>query len=191
MAFSFMLLRYFVNDTVIVRAIRTILPGEVVHENYGQVSSTTRKEERQAVLLDHYWFQCDCIACRDDWPTFDELTNEAMSFRCEHCRTFICKADDKMGILFRCGKCGKSVNILKSLKSLHDSEKAYKKALEFLDSGDEETGLGILLQNIALLDTYLMPPFRDFHLCQEHVRKCLLNLGNKISQQPSWDPEEV
>jgi len=185
--------RYFVNDTVIVRAIRTILPGEVVHENYGQSFTVVPKEERQAKLLDYYWFECECVPCRENWPTFDEMTNDsmAMKFRCEFCRTFICKADESMGILFNCGKCGKPVNILKSLKSLHESEKTYKKALEFLEAGEEDTGLEMLLQNLSLLDSYLMPPFRDYHLCQEHVRKCLLNLGNKISQQPVWDPEKA
>lgn len=187
-----LIFRYFINDTVVVRAVKTILPGEIVTENYGQVFSATPKKERQAKLLDHYWFQCECVACREDWPTYENMEgNDKMSFRCEHCRTFICKADENMGILFRCGKCQKSVNILKSLKAISESDVKYNQAVKFIDNGKLETGLGILLENISLLDTYLIPPFRDYHLCQEQVRKCMLNLGNKASNLPAWNPENV
>lgn len=69
------------NDKVIVRAIRTIYPGEVVTENYGPNYSSTILEDRQALLADYYLFQCDCIACKQDWPTFDKLSNDHMKFR--------------------------------------------------------------------------------------------------------------
>lgn len=36
-----------------------------------------------------------------------------------------------------------------------------------------------------------MPPFREFHMCQEHMRRCYLTLGNRVSKLPAWDPETV
>lgn len=182
---------YFINDTVVVRVVRSIRPGEEVTENYGPCFTTTGKIERQQTLKDQFCFECECIACLQDWPTFDNLTNNAVRFRCEHCGAYICQMDENMGLLFKCGRCTKPVNILKSLKSLQESESKYKQALEFIQKGDESNGLGILLDNIALLERHLMPPLKDLHICQEHVRKCLLNCGNRISKLKEWDPEKI
>lgn len=176
---------------VVVRTVRTIRPGEEVTENYGPCFTTTGMQERKRALWDQFWFQCECFACIQDWPTFDKLSNDSIKFRCEHCGAYICRMDENMGLFFKCGRCTKSVNILKSLKSLQDSESKYKQALEFIDKGDECNGLGVLLENIALLDRHLMQPLRDLHICQEHTRKCLLNCGNQISKLTFWDPEKI
>lgn len=98
---------------------------------------------------------------------------------------------DKMGILFKCGKCGHSVNILKALKSLHESEAKYNQAVKFINNGQMETGLGMLLENLYMLETYLMPPFREFHMCQEHMRRLVNNLKFSIRKMTgiyiAWD----
>lgn len=183
--------RYFINDTVVARTVRTIRPGEEVTENYGPCFITSGKKERRRALWEQFWFECECVACVQDWPTFDKLSSDGVRFRCEHCGAYICQVDENMGLLFKCGRCSKSVNILKSLKSLQDSDSKYKQALDFIEKGDESNGLGILLENIALLDRHLMPPLRDLHLCQENVRRCLLNCGNQISKLSFWDPEKL
>ncbi|OXA61608.1 SET and MYND domain-containing protein 4 [Folsomia candida] len=185
------IVRYFVNDTVVVRAIRTIVPGEVVTENYGPNYSNVPLEERQMRLNDVYWFKCECIACLQNWPAFSEMTNDMMKFRCEFCRTFICKSDENMGILFNCGKCGKSVNVLKAMKAIHETDAKYSQAVQFINSGNFETGLGMIQENLFTLEKFLMPPFREFHMCQEHMRRCYLTLGNRVSKLPAWDPETV
>lgn len=182
---------YFINDTVVVRVVRTIRPGEEVTENYGPCFTTTGKSERVRTLKEQFWFDCECIACAEDWPTFEKMSNDGMRFRCENCGSYICRVDENMGLLFKCGRCLGGVNVLKSLKSLQDSETNYKKALQFIEKGDESNGLGILLENIALLERYLMPPLKELHMCQEHVRKCLLNLGNRMSKLEFWEPEKI
>ncbi|ODN03065.1 SET and MYND domain-containing protein 4 [Orchesella cincta] len=185
------IVRYFINDTVVVRTVRTIRPGEEVTENYGPCFITHGKSERKATLWEQFWFECECVACTQDWSTFDKLSNDGLRFRCEHCGAFVSKMDESLGLLFKCGRCTKPVNILKSLKSLQESESKYKQAMEFFETGDESNGLGILLENIALLDRYLMAPYKDLHMCQEHVRKCFLNLGNQITKLGFWEPEKV
>ena len=46
--------------------------------SYGP-SMPMSKEERQRYLIDSYYFECDCEACRDDWPTEIRITNMSVS----------------------------------------------------------------------------------------------------------------
>lgn len=124
---------------------------QVVTENYGPNYSNVPLEERQMRLNDVYWFKCECIACLQNWPAFSEMTNDMMKFRCEFCRTFICKSDENMGILFNCGKCGKSVNVLKAMKAIHETDAKYSQAVQFINSGNFETGLGMIQENLFTL----------------------------------------
>ncbi|CAG7827849.1 unnamed protein product [Allacma fusca] len=181
------IVRYFVNDTVVVRAVRTIYRGEQVTENYGPLFTGSTRKERRTTLENQYWFECQCICCREDWPTFENMELDSFRFRCSFCHSFLGKSNEEasMGLLLECRKCSRPTNILKSLKDLQASEGKYNKALELLEKGREQTALGILLQNISLFDSILLPPFRDYHLCQEAVRKCFLTLGNKTHTQIS------
>ncbi|CAL8135307.1 unnamed protein product [Orchesella dallaii] len=185
------IVRYFINDTVVVRTVRTIRPGEEVTENYGPCFITHEKKERKGTLWEQFWFDCECVACNQDWPTFDKLTSEGLRFRCEHCGAYVSKMDENLGLLFKCRRCAQPVNVLKSLKALQESESKYNQAMKFFENGDESNGLGILLENISLLDRYLMAPYKDLHMCQEHVRKCFLNIGNRISKLGFWDPDKI
>ncbi len=149
-------------------------------ENYGPIFTQSPKAERQAHLKSRYWFECNCIACHGDWPLFENLSRDTLSFRCTNCRAFLCNTtSDSLGLFLRCARCLKPTNILKSLKTLQNSEGKFNQAMEFLDKGRLETASGILLENMQLFDSILLPPFRDYHWCQEGLRKCYLPLGNK------------
>lgn len=49
------------------------------------------------------------------------------------------------------------------------------------DRGMEQNALDIYLEILTLLHRHLAPPFYDYHLCQQAIRKCMLSLGNKYS----------
>jgi len=183
--------RYFINDTVVVRTVRTIQRGEPVTENYGAVFTQSGKEERQAYLKSRYWFDCQCEACLDDWPLFINLSRDNLSFRCQNCRSYLCKTTtESFNLLLRCSRCLKPTNMLQSLKSLEKSEGKFNQATECMNQGKRETAAGILLENMSLFDSILLPPFPDYHWCQEGLRKCYLPMGNqcnslKLSSPPA------
>lgn len=52
-----------------------------------------------------------------------------------------------------------------------------------LESGDYSKALSKFLKILSLLDETLVPPFRDYHLCQQAIRSCLIRLGNMYSTQ--------
>ena len=67
-------IRNFLGDTVIVRLLRSI-PSDRMElvDNYGCLSATMSKHERQTKLLEQYHFQCQCQPCIDQWPHYDQL----------------------------------------------------------------------------------------------------------------------
>ena len=77
-----------------------------------------------------------------------------------------------------CSKCGKSTNILKGLKAMQDTDALYKNATKNLEEGNHEEALKILLEILKILDENLALPVKDYHMCQQGLRQCMLALGN-------------
>lgn len=48
-----------------------------------------------------------------------------------------------------------------------------------MDNGDYQKALPKFLSLLTLLNKHLVPPFKDYHLCQEAAKKCILALENK------------
>ena len=175
-----------------VQAIKTIFPGEAVTEIYGQVYTNMDRKQRQEELLNHFWFECKCRPCRENWPLLTNMSRTDMSFRCSNCCRFLCKnSEESFSLMLRCGRCHKPTNILKSLKALEASEKKYYQSVECLKKNNISLALGIALENIALYDTLLCPPFPDYYNCQEISRICMLRLGNKAQPSKEKNPKKV
>lgn len=103
---------------MVVRAIKTIGQGEQINENYGPIFTQKRKDERQRILKERYWFDCRCQPCVEDWPPINEMTNDALRFRCSErrCRKPLVVPVDTMTPFITCPSCKKGNNILKVKK---------------------------------------------------------------------------
>lgn len=104
-----------------MNAIKDMKKDEMVAENYGPIFTRAEREERQKTLKDQYWFTCECIACTENWPTFEEMNDEAsMRFRCEskNCSNIIVVPSQTLEFLITCQVCKKVTNIIKGLKVL-------------------------------------------------------------------------
>lgn len=62
----------------------------------------------------------------------------------------------------------------------------FQTATQLMDEGKVRQALDKYIKILNLLDNTLAPPFKDFHLCQQAIRHCMLSLGNK-----STVPEQV
>lgn len=69
--------RYFVGQTMVLRATRPLRKGEAVGENYGPQFGRRSREQRQRELRSRYWFRCGCRSCAEDWPLLEKLDNRA------------------------------------------------------------------------------------------------------------------
>ena len=57
-----------------MRALAPLSPGTEVAENYGPVFYFKDRLGRRAELSGRYWFDCECQACKEDWPLLKENT---------------------------------------------------------------------------------------------------------------------
>lgn len=77
-----------------------------------------------------------------------------------------------------CDQCGKSTNLFKGLKAMQDTETLHKNAMKNFEAGNHEDALKSFLEILKILDETLALPVRDYHLCQQSIRSCMLAYGN-------------
>lgn len=70
-------IRHFVGTTIVLSASHPLQPGDSISENYGPIFTKQTLSIRQRNLKSRYWFKCACIACIENWPVLEKLTNKA------------------------------------------------------------------------------------------------------------------
>lgn len=173
--------RYHRGTTVVVHNIRELHAGEAITENYGPMFMLHPKEERLQTLKNRYWFECNCIACCQDWPTLEQMkTNTSLRIRCSHCKNAITVTTESMEFIVHCMVCSKTTKLLPVLKVLQETENKYSVAKRLMDKHNYEKALAEFMALLSLLHKHMVPPFRDYHLCQQAIRQCMLTYGNKL-----------
>ena len=126
------------------QAIKNIPKGEEICENYGPIFFHSDREDRQvkriymrisiiyliAFLLiiqtfspiqqrlkKQYWFDCQCIPCKENWPLMHEMSDEVLNFRCHECNGVVPFSTHATNPLLRC-VCGTPVEVLKVYQNL-------------------------------------------------------------------------
>lgn len=82
--------------------------------------------------------------------------------------------------MIQCVKCGEFTNILKGLKSVQDTEILEKTANRLFKEGKTEEALKKYLDMIRIFDEVVAPPFPDYVKCQQAIKECVLEFGNRI-----------
>lgn len=126
-------MRYFNGTTLIFNSIRPHNDGDVVAENYGPIFTKQTLNERQRNLNSRYWFKCACIACKENWPTLEKLSNKCR-LKCltENCEGSFNYQGEK-GKNAKCGKCKKNISLQVSLSVLNEAEEKFKEGAEAMD----------------------------------------------------------
>ncbi|XP_076056655.1 protein-lysine N-methyltransferase SMYD4-like isoform X3 [Oratosquilla oratoria] len=172
------MIRYFSGTRVITRAVRPISKGTLIPENYGPSFSTKPTSDRKAQLADRYWFDCACQPCKDNWPMFRDMDNSKLNLKCHKCAAQMAVPADTLTPFVKCDKCGDQTNILATLKNLQNTEQTFKAACKEMEAFNLEKATSLLMENLRQLDTALYPPYKDYHLTQEALMRCLLHQGN-------------
>ncbi|KAI4475035.1 hypothetical protein M0802_015321 [Mischocyttarus mexicanus] len=66
-------IRYSAGKSIVMRTMYPIRKGEQLFDSYGEHYAITSRPKRRENLLKQFYFLCDCLPCRDNWPTFAEL----------------------------------------------------------------------------------------------------------------------
>lgn len=193
-------IRYFIGSTMVVRAIRGIAKGEEVSDNYGPIFTFESQEKRHNKLKSQYWFDCRCQACVEHWPDLENIDPTVLKYAGLNCiklshklhdriHRFKCPTGSKCGnvitmkinanrFLMDCPKCQQNINVMKNLKSLQDTDHLRSLAEDHLKRGNIHQALNHYYQVLNILDNVLVLPIKDYHVCQQEVRSCLLTYGN-------------
>ncbi|XP_026829087.1 SET and MYND domain-containing protein 4 isoform X3 [Ooceraea biroi] len=68
--------RHFEGLTMITRALTPIRPGDQVFTSYGGVYAHMARSERKQKILQDYFLDCDCPACENDWPMYNQVLRD-------------------------------------------------------------------------------------------------------------------
>ncbi|XP_013167232.1 PREDICTED: SET and MYND domain-containing protein 4 [Papilio xuthus] len=173
--------RYFCGPYIVVRAVKNIKKGEEVAENYGPIFTTVPKEKRQADLKEQYWFDCTCVPCQQNWPRYEDMTENYMRFKCDSdhpCPNVIPVPYDCQEFMVKCGLCNQYTNILKGLKSLQDTDMMYKLGRGAMEEGKYGEAIKKFIEMLKLYDSTLAPPYKSYYDCVQDLRRSMLAMGN-------------
>ncbi|CAL1682443.1 unnamed protein product [Lasius platythorax] len=176
--------RYFVGRHIVIRAVRGLRSGDVIAENYGPIFTKMTLGERQRTLAGRYWFRCTCRACQEDWPHFENLTNDSVRLRCptEGCSRLHSRAQQRPGEPIKCPGCRKKICLEDRLACLQECETLYASGLASMDDERVDEAIGTLCAALKRFHRIACPPHRDTHLAEIALSSCLIDYGN------TWRP---
>jgi len=174
------IVRYYVEDYVVVQAIKNIFKGEEICENYGPIFFHSPKDDRQSRLEKQYWFKCACIACQENWPLMHEMTQDVLNFRCSTCGGSAPFHTSSNMPQLRCG-CGTPINLFAGLKGLTEMDSLMEAAHNQLEDNQLAAAQEAYTNNLLKLDAVLAPPYPDYYKIQQQIWKCIwMRFGNRI-----------
>ncbi|XP_043596820.1 SET and MYND domain-containing protein 4-like isoform X2 [Bombus pyrosoma] len=171
--------RYFVGRSIVIRAIRSLRPGDVVAENYGPIFTKRSLEDRRRTLAARYWFRCECTACREDWPRFDTLSNDTVRLRCptEGCSKLHPRPRDPSRSI-ECSSCRRRINLRESLDRVRECEHLYAEGFAAMEEEQPERALKAFFEAASKFHRVAVPPHKDTHLAEIAASACMADEGN-------------
>lgn len=177
--------RYFVGRHIVIRAVRGLRAGDVIAENYGPIFTKMTLAQRQRTLWGRYWFRCTCKACQEDWPHFENLTNDSVRLRCPTagCSRLHLRAQQQPGEPIKCPGCRKKICLEDRLACLQECETLYNRGLASIEDDERvDEAIGTLCAALKRFHQIACPPHRDTHLAEIALSSCLVDHGN------TWRP---
>ena len=172
----------FYGKVCVVRAIRNVKTGEELSGDYGPIFLTQSREERQDMLLTHYFFRCSCVACTQNWPQWEDLEAENLTFLCGKCGKRLEGPTNSKKTSIKCKQCGRSQNVDSCLDLLAKSHDKYAQAVAKATSGEIESALPAIKNHLTLMQRLLCQPWRDFYSCQATLKQCYRMMANRQPQ---------
>ncbi|KYQ47104.1 SET and MYND domain-containing protein 4 [Trachymyrmex zeteki] len=170
--------RYFIGRHIVIRAVRGLRPGDVIAENYGPIFTKRTLAERQRTLAGRYWFRCTCKACQEDWPRFENLTNDSVRLRCPTVGCGGLHSRSRQGKPIKCPDCQKKIWLEDRLACLRECEALYERGLASMENERVDEAIETFCEALKRFHQVACPPHRDTHLAEIALNSCLADYGN-------------
>ncbi|XP_042892381.1 SET and MYND domain-containing protein 4-like [Penaeus japonicus] len=174
--------RYFDGNKMVIVNLRPLKAGEVLYENYGPVFTHNKLLERQRKLMSRYWFKCQCVACKEDWPTYDTMPDRR-TVKCTTCGSGLPQRSHKQSHV-KCQECGSSTNVVAALKEAEEAHKFYVAGCKSMDEGKREEAINSFCQYVDSVTQHLVPPLRELHLAVQSLRLLVAARGTIHTVSP-------
>ncbi|KAL0129154.1 hypothetical protein PUN28_004087 [Cardiocondyla obscurior] len=177
--------RYFVGRHIVIKAIRSLRPGDVIAENYGPIFTKKTLAERQRALAARYWFRCTCKTCQEDWPCFENLTNDSVRLRCPTAGCSGLHSRVRVSKPIKCPDCQKKICLEDRLACLRECEALYECGLADMENERVDEAIRTFCDALKRFHEVACPPHRATHLAEIALSSCLADYGN------TWRPAGV
>ena len=161
---SFLIIHGPFNNTLnfqVIRVIRTIRRGEEVNIDYGFDFYGNTKEMRQKRATTQYHFPCQCSACTQQWPVYNEMVNKPRRWK-------ISMTEELMEEVERQNQC-------------------YQVGMEHLIRLDIQKALPLFKDYLVIMNELIEHPDPRYIDCEEAYKQCLWleNRGYKPKPLPA------
>ncbi|XP_028164357.1 SET and MYND domain-containing protein 4 [Ostrinia furnacalis] len=174
--------RFFDGAKIVLQAIRPLATGEMASENYGHHFMMRSLKERQRALACRYWFRCECVACKEDWPTLKQMNSSETPIYLR-CLNADCSAKFRASPQMpnRCSKCSTNIErelVEINLENISKCINQYQEGAKLMDAERIEDAITTLCEAVDQYHEIAHPPHRDTHIAQEALRSCFASYGN-------------
>ncbi|XP_061391041.1 SET and MYND domain-containing protein 4 [Musca vetustissima] len=172
--------RYFVGKKLVLAATKLHRPNEVIAENYGPVFIKANLKERQRALRARYLFDCNCMACQENWPTIQKLDKQ-VRFWCPtaNCNNVLQFPKD-LSKDVRCVRCRKNVSLKESVAKMIRIEELYREAAQNMQDQKVEEAITMFKEGIDQFFEIAVLPHKDTLIAQNSLTKCMATMARQI-----------
>ena len=156
----------------------------------GPIFTHKSKSDRQRSLKGRYWFECRCIPCLNNWPSYDNMPSleTVLSGCCPQCGESSSLSQHPTAPAYaRCSRCKKQSPWEAAQRPTEEMTKLYQTAMQLMDQAQVDKAVQLLSLFIDMLDKLvenLNPspaPIRELYLAQEALRLCFGTYGTKYA----------
>jgi len=172
-----------------VRATRTIFPNEKVYDNYGLFYHTESSDDRKQRLNLQYFFDCNCVACKNDWPLYRDFARAASVYHCPGCKYSLGTSIER---LKKCSKCKKDLKGLgKLVNHLKKINIDYRKIMDEITEETAPKYIKTYSVLLAEIEKIFLPPCREITELQQILLQSSAVLGNHSVVRPTPEESQV
>lgn len=132
------------------------------------------RKERQVRLRQQYFFECQCKACREDWPVVSVLRAASETWLCPNCHVVVVSKGQSK----KCSKCKRELKVTKLAKFLANLEATSRETISSLTQENRGPVVEKFRQVILEMERHVKLPSWSFILAQQVLSHCYSLEGN-------------